>query len=50
MTDYKSIKTFYELIEHEHSKIGIESRNAYKEKTQIFIVRKCLKKHEKRQI
>ncbi|EJF10585.1 hypothetical protein [Pontibacter sp. BAB1700] len=36
MTDYKSIKTFDELIEREHSKLGTDSRNAYEEGAQLF--------------
>ncbi len=32
MTDYKGIKSFNELIEKEHGKIGTDSRNAYEEK------------------
>ena len=43
MTDYSNIKTFDELIEHEHGKIGSESRNAYEEKAQMFIIREMLK-------
>ena len=27
MTDYKGITNFEELVEHEHGKIGTESRN-----------------------
>ena len=43
MTDYKGIKTFDELIEKEYGKIGTESRNAYEEKAQMFIVSEMLK-------
>ena len=47
MKDYKNIKTFDELIEHEHGKIGSESRNAYEEKAQMFIVSEILKEARK---
>ncbi|MCD4734546.1 MAG: helix-turn-helix transcriptional regulator [Bacteroidales bacterium] len=43
MTDYSNIKTFDELIEHEHGKIGSESRNAYEEKAQMFIISEMMK-------
>lgn len=43
MNEYKGIKTFDELIEKEHGKIGSESRNAYDEKAQMFIVSEMLK-------
>jgi len=43
MTDYNNIKTFDELVEHEHGKIGSESRNAYEEKAQMFIIGEMLK-------
>ena len=36
MTDYKGIKSFDELIEREHGKIGTESRNTYEERSQMF--------------
>ena len=47
MTDYKGIKTFDELIEREHGKIGTESRNEYEEKAQMFIVSEMLKEARK---
>jgi len=47
MTDYKNIKTFDELIVREHGKIGSESRNAYEEKAQMFIVSEMLKEARK---
>ncbi len=47
MTDYKGIKTFDELIEREHGKIGSESRNKYEEKSQMFIVSEMLKEARK---
>ncbi|HEV7349389.1 helix-turn-helix transcriptional regulator [Telluribacter sp.] len=43
MTDYKGIKTFDDLIEREHSKIGTENRNKYEENAQMFIVGEMLK-------
>ena len=43
MKDYKNIKTFDELIELEHGKIGTESRNRYEEGAQMFIVSEMLK-------
>ncbi|PVY39487.1 transcriptional regulator [Pontibacter virosus] len=42
MTDYKRIKTFDEVTEREHGKIGIESRNKYEENAQLFIVSEML--------
>ncbi len=47
MTDYKGIKTFDELIEREHGKIGTESRNEYEERAQMFIVSEMLKEARK---
>ena len=47
MTDYKGIKTFDELIEREHGKIGTESRNQYEEGAQMFIVSEMLKEARK---
>jgi HTH-type transcriptional regulator / antitoxin HipB len=43
MKDYKGIKTFDELIEKEHGKIGTDSRNEYEEGAQLFIVSEMLK-------
>ena len=43
MEKYKDIKTFEDLIEHEHGKIGTESRNKYEEGAQMFIVSEMLK-------
>ncbi len=40
---YKNIKTFDELIEPEHGKIGTESRSQYEENAQMFIVSEMLK-------
>ena len=47
MTDYKEIKTFDELIEREHGKIGTESRNKYEESAQMFILSEMLKEARK---
>ena len=43
MKDYIDIKTFDELIDFEHGKIGSESRNEYEEKSQMFIISEMLK-------
>lgn len=43
MKDYKNIKTFDQLIDLEHGKIGAESRNKYEEGAQMFIVSEMLK-------
>lgn len=43
MEKYKDIKTFDELIELEHGKIGTESRNKYEENVQMFIISEMLK-------
>ena len=43
MNKYKGIRTFDELIEVEHGKIGTESRSEYEEKSQMFIVSEMLK-------
>ncbi len=47
MEKYKYIKTFDELIELEHGKIGTESRNKYEEGAQMFIVSEMLKEARK---
>lgn len=47
MTDYKGIKTFDELIEREHGKIGTESRNKYEAGAQMFIISEMLKEARK---
>ena len=47
MADYKGIKTFDELIEREHGKIGTESRNKYEERAQMFVVSEMLKEARK---
>ncbi|MEA5128614.1 MAG: helix-turn-helix transcriptional regulator [Proteiniphilum sp.] len=43
MKNYKNIKSFDELIELEHGKLGTESRNKYEEGAQLFIVGEMLK-------
>ncbi len=43
MEKYKNIKTFRELIELEHGKIGEDSRNKYEENAEMFIVSEMLK-------
>jgi DNA-binding XRE family transcriptional regulator len=47
MTDYSGVKTFDELIEKEHGKIGTDSRNDYEVKAQMFIVSEMLKEARK---
>jgi len=47
MTDYSDIKTFEELVEREHGKIGTDSRNEYEERAQMFIVSEMLKEARK---
>jgi hypothetical protein len=43
MKDYSKFKTFNELTELEHGKIGSESRNGYEENAQMFIISEMLK-------
>jgi DNA-binding XRE family transcriptional regulator len=43
MKSYNNIKSFDQLIEVEHGKIGTESRNAYEENSQMFIISEMLK-------
>lgn len=47
MRKYKDIKTFDELIELEHGKIGTESRSKYEESAQMFIISEMLKQARK---
>ncbi len=47
MDKYSGIKTFDELIETEHGKLGTESRNEYEERAQMFIVSEMLKEARK---
>ncbi|MCW4470321.1 helix-turn-helix domain-containing protein [Flavobacterium sp. MFBS3-15] len=43
MKNYDNIKTFDDLIEAEHGRIGTESRSAYEERSQMFIISEMLK-------
>lgn len=43
MKDYKDIKTFEELLDHEYGEIGSDARNEYEEKSQMFIISEMLK-------
>ena len=43
MKNYNNINSFDKLIEVEHGKIGTESRNTYKENSQMFIISEMLK-------
>jgi DNA-binding XRE family transcriptional regulator len=47
MEKYKNIKTFDQLLEVEHGKIGTESRNKYEEGAQMFIISEMLKEARK---
>ncbi|WP_422350428.1 helix-turn-helix domain-containing protein [Flagellimonas sp.] len=47
MDAYKNIRTFEELIEHEHGKIGTANRNKYDEGAQMFIISEMLKEARK---
>ncbi len=47
MTDYSNIRTFDELLEREHGKIGSENRNIFEEKAQMFIVSVRSERNEK---
>ena len=47
MDKYSEIRTFDELIEKEHGKLGTESRNEYEEQAQRFIVSEMLKEARK---
>lgn len=47
MEKYKNIRTFDELIDLEHGKIGTESRNKYEKGAQMFIVSEMLKSARK---
>lgn len=48
MVNYSGIKTFDELIEKEHGKLGTVSRSVYEERAQMFIVSEMLKEVERR--
>jgi DNA-binding XRE family transcriptional regulator len=47
MNKYKGVRTFDELLEVEHGKIGTDSRNEYEEKSQLFILSEMLKEARK---
>ncbi len=47
MKKYENIKSFDELIEAEHGKIGTETRNHYEENSQMFIISEMLKEARK---
>ncbi|MEK9603617.1 MAG: helix-turn-helix transcriptional regulator [Flavobacteriaceae bacterium] len=47
MKDYNNIKSFDELVEFEHGKIGTNSRNKFEEGAQMFIVSEMLKEARK---
>jgi DNA-binding XRE family transcriptional regulator len=47
MIEYKGIKTFDELLEREHGKIGTDSRNEYEASAQMFILSEMLKEARK---
>lgn len=47
MNSYKNIKTFDQLIELEHGKVGTESRVEYEENAQMFIISEMLKQARK---
>lgn len=47
MSKYNNIKTFDELIDLEHGKIGTETRNKYEENSQMFIIGEMLKEARK---
>ncbi|MES2239209.1 MAG: helix-turn-helix transcriptional regulator [Bacteroidota bacterium] len=47
MSKYDNIKTFEELLDVEHGKIGTETRNKFEESTQMFIISEMLKEARK---
>src|ERR1035437_10668203 len=47
MDKYSGIKTFNELLEIEHGKLGTETRNEYEEQAQMFIISEMLKEARK---
>ncbi|KAF2334335.1 helix-turn-helix domain-containing protein [Flavobacterium daemonense] len=47
MKNYQNIKSFDDLIEVEHGKLGTESRNQFEEKSQMFIISEMLKEARK---
>jgi len=48
MEKYKNIKTFDELLDLEHGKIGTENRNQYEQKAQYFVISEMLKEARKK--
>lgn len=47
MKKYENIKSFDELVDAEHGKIGTESRNDYEKNAQMFIISEMLKEARK---
>jgi DNA-binding XRE family transcriptional regulator len=47
MDKYKNVKTFDDLIEVEHGKVGTESRSIYEENAQMFIIAEMLRQARK---
>ncbi|MGG7036443.1 MAG: helix-turn-helix domain-containing protein [Flavobacterium sp.] len=47
MKKYNNITSFDELIDVEHGKLGIDSRNQYEENSQMFIIGEMLKEARK---
>lgn len=47
MKKLKNIKTFDQLLEVEHGKIGSKSRNQFEENAQMFIISQMLKEARK---
>ncbi|MFP5437445.1 MAG: helix-turn-helix domain-containing protein [Bacteroidia bacterium] len=47
MKNYNNVHSFDALIDLEHGKIGTESRNAYEENSQMFIISEMLKEARK---
>lgn len=47
MKKYENIKSFDQLVEAEHGKLGTESRNKYEEGSQMFIISEMLKEARK---
>lgn len=47
MDKYSNLTNFDELLDHEHGKIGSESRMEYEEMSQMFIISEMLKEARK---
>ena|SRR5690606_8130824 len=47
MKKYENIKTFDELLDLEHGKVGTESRAKFEENAQMFIISEMLKEARK---